>query len=33
MAALENAQNSVLPVFGGVELVCDPKKRREIEDI
>jgi hypothetical protein len=33
VAAIENAQNSVLLVYGGVELVCDPKKRREIEDI
>jgi hypothetical protein len=30
---VENARNSVLPLYVGVELVCDPKKRREIEDI
>jgi hypothetical protein len=26
-------QNSVLPIYGGVELVCYLEKRREIEDI
>jgi hypothetical protein len=33
VAAVLKAQNSVLPVYGGVELVWDPKERREIEDI